>query len=114
MFTCRLHQYLNIEPWGVGPGDFLKYDMHFENWNKKFVVCHKGVSIAVSHTILKDPPTSTNEDVIGLHCHTTSIAIPCLWDQNHPILILIDFPKFRRYELLISLVPELWVPTNIS
>lgn len=65
-----------MEPWKVASWDFLGSDMYSEFCNNKPVVGSKELGTAVSPAVLKDPPTSTNEDVIDLLSHAASIAIP--------------------------------------
>lgn len=44
--------------------------------NNKSVVCRKKLSTSVNPAVLKNIPSSTNDDVINLHCHIASITLP--------------------------------------
>ena len=50
--------------------------MKLECCNNKPVISWKALITSVNLTVLEDPPTSTNEDVINLLCYLSGTVIP--------------------------------------
>ncbi len=76
MGTWRIPQFLNMKPLKVAPWHLLGSDTYSEFYNNKPVVGRKELGTAVNSAGLKDPPTSTNEDLIDLLTYAGSIAVP--------------------------------------